>query len=74
MKIAELGRDVRLARERAGLSQDGLAYLAGVSRRTVIRVEQGRWCSLRTALKLLRTLEGEGSPVTALSHYADRQR
>ena len=70
MSCEQLGRDVRIARLRAGYSQDGLAYLAGISARTVIRVEQGRMISLRTMFRILAVLEGPDiNPLTVLSHY-----
>jgi transcriptional regulator with XRE-family HTH domain len=39
---AEVGRRVRLARERAGLTQDALASRVALSRTSVTNIEQGR--------------------------------
>jgi len=70
---AQLATDLRLARLRAGYSQDGLAYLAGVSVRTVIRAEQGCGISLRSAFLILSALFGPDEPLTLLAHYAERR-
>jgi transcriptional regulator with XRE-family HTH domain len=54
---AEVGRRVRLARERAGLTQDALAGRVSLSRTSVTNIEKGRQkvllhtlCSLADAL------------------------
>jgi transcriptional regulator with XRE-family HTH domain len=54
---AEVGRRVRLARERAGLTQDALAARVSLSRTSVTNIEKGRqkvllhkFCSLAAAL------------------------
>lgn len=70
--MADLAADVRAARIAAGLSQDGLAILAGVSVRTVKRCEAGQPIGLQTALAILRVLFGDDRAVTALSPYVER--
>ena len=58
------GNAVRAARTAAGLTQAGLAELAGVSRQTVVAVEAGDYApSVFLALDLARHL---GSTVEAL--------
>lgn len=56
---AEVGRRVRLARERLGLTQDSLATQVTLSRTSVTNIEKGRQkvlahtiCSLADALKI----------------------
>lgn len=55
--LQELG--VRLAQRRvdAGLTQEALAAEAGVSKRTVERVEGGHTAELGTLIRLLRALD-----------------
>ena len=52
----ELGEQVRSRRLHAGLSQEALARSTGVSRSTLIDLEQGRNVSISTALKVLSQL------------------
>ncbi len=56
---AEVGRRVRVARERAGLTQDALAMCVTLSRTSVTNIEKGRqkvllhtFCSLAEALSI----------------------
>ncbi len=44
-RLGEFGRNLRLLRKRAGLSQYGLADKSGVSRVTITRLENGRSAS-----------------------------
>lgn len=58
--------DVRSHRSAAGLSQAGLAKALGVSRQTVIAIEQGRYLpSLPLAFALARHFD---TPIDALFH------
>jgi len=52
----EFGEQVKSHRLSAGLSQEALARLTGISRSTLIDLEQGRNVSLSTALKALSQL------------------
>ena len=54
-----IGRELRTAREDSKLSQDALAYLAGVSLRSVQRLEGGQGANLSTFLKVRAVLFGE---------------
>ncbi len=58
----EIGRRVRLARERAGLTQDALAARVSLSRTSVTNIEKGRqkvllhtFCGLAAALGVAPT-------------------
>ena len=53
---AELGQRVRLARKRAGLSQQGLADRANVSMSAVRGLEAGNGSTLRTVISVARAL------------------
>jgi len=59
----ELGDQVKRHRLHAGLSQEALARNTGVSRSTIIDLEQGRNVSISTALKVLAEL-GAGLGIT----------
>lgn len=52
----DLGAEVRRHRDYAGLSQEALARSTGVSRSTIIDLEQGRNVSISTALQVLSQL------------------
>ncbi|WP_171027532.1 helix-turn-helix transcriptional regulator [Pseudarthrobacter sp. NamE2] len=52
----ELGEQVKSHRLHAGLSQEELARTTGISRSTLIDLEQGRNVSISTALKVLSQL------------------
>lgn len=55
---AELGRAVRDARTRAGLTQEQLCEAAQVSRRWLVRLEQGhRSAELSKVIDVLRALD-----------------
>jgi HTH-type transcriptional regulator/antitoxin HipB len=53
---AELGREIRERRKAAGLTADQLASLAGVSRRLLLELEQGKRPNVGLA-HVLRILE-----------------
>lgn len=59
--MAELGRRIRIHRERARLTQQALARLAGIATDIISRLENGHYTSpgLRTLLRI-----GEGLGVT----------
>ncbi|MDQ0733418.1 helix-turn-helix transcriptional regulator [Arthrobacter sp. B1I2] len=59
----ELGEKVKRHRHHAGLSQETLARNIGISRSTIIDLEQGRNVSISTALKVLAQL-GAGLSIT----------
>jgi transcriptional regulator with XRE-family HTH domain len=63
--LEEIGRRLRAARERQGLSAVQAAARTGLSRRTVWRAELGDNPTLLTLLRLLR-LYGELEPLAAL--------
>lgn len=53
-----IGRRIRLLRERAGLSQEMLAELAGLDRKTVYRTELGTHAaSLDVLLRIAHSLD-----------------
>ena len=52
----DFGKQVRSHRLHAGLSQEALARTTGISRSTLIDLEQGRNVSISTALKVLAQL------------------
>lgn len=51
-----IGRALRRERERAGLSQDAVAYLSGMSVRHVARVEGGESLASGSLDKMLKAL------------------
>ncbi len=54
----ELGNRLRVLRAERDLSQAALAKMAGVTRQTIIAIENGGYCpSVRLALMLARSLE-----------------
>ena len=57
---AELGRRIEAARLSANISQAELAAAAGVSRRTITRLENGGGVSLDTLIRVLRALKLSG--------------
>lgn len=64
-----LTTDLRAKREEQGITQSDLAGALGVSRQTVISIEQGRYApSLELALRLARHFE---TSVEALFHLHD---
>ncbi|MGX1163695.1 DNA-binding XRE family transcriptional regulator [Arthrobacter sp. SLBN-100] len=66
----ELGEQVKRHRVHAGLSQEALARTTGVSRSTIIDLEQGRNVSISTALKVLSQL-GTGLSIPGTLPEAD---
>jgi transcriptional regulator with XRE-family HTH domain len=83
--LAELGQ--RLARQRLNrnMTQDLLAHEAGVSKRTIIRLEKGQSSQLTSLVRVLRALgllanmdalapSGPVSPVEALKVKAKQRR
>ena len=54
--LAELGRRLARCRLNGGLTQSALAFEAGVSKRTLERVEAGESVQLANFLRLLRAL------------------
>lgn len=61
--------DIRAQRESAGLTQAGLAAQIGVTRQTLIAIEQGRYSpTLELAFQLARIL---GVRLDDLFHYPD---
>lgn len=68
------GANVRREREKAGLSQEALAHLAGLHRTYVGSVERGeRNVSIDAMSKLLRALGFELS-MTRIDHVARRNK
>jgi transcriptional regulator with XRE-family HTH domain len=57
---AELGRRLESARLAANISQAGLAAEAGVSRRTITRIENGEGVSVETLIRIMRALRLAG--------------
>lgn len=55
---AELGRRLKRRRVEMGLNQSELAERAGLGRRTITAVENGRGCGTGTFIALLRVLGG----------------
>jgi putative transcriptional regulator len=61
--------DIRVQREAAGLTQAGLAAQIGVTRQTLIAIEQGRYSpTLELAFQLARVL---GVRLDDLFHYPE---
>jgi putative transcriptional regulator len=56
--LAELGERVCRYRLNRNITQIELARLAGVTRIVVQRLENGRGCTLKSLIKILRPLEG----------------
>jgi transcriptional regulator with XRE-family HTH domain len=54
--LRELGRRVRQRRLAKNLTQESLAEMAGVSRMTVVKLEQGRTATLLTFVQVLHAL------------------
>lgn len=54
--LAELGRRLARCRLNAGITQAALAYEAGISKRTLERIEAGESVQLANFLRLLRVL------------------
>ncbi|HVT43895.1 MAG TPA: helix-turn-helix domain-containing protein [Thermoanaerobaculia bacterium] len=67
-----VGRVIREAREKQGLSQERLASLAGISRRQLATVELGGNTSLRILRKLARALDLDEIPIGDFT-LTDRQ-
>jgi DNA-binding XRE family transcriptional regulator len=55
--LAELGARVQRHRLNRNITQDDLAAHAGVSRTVVQRLEQGRGCTLKGFVRILRALD-----------------
>ena len=55
--LAELGDRVQRYRLNRNITQDDLAAHAGVSRTVVQRLEQGRGCTLKGFVRILRALD-----------------
>ncbi len=72
--LRALGR--RLARRRihSGLSQGELGVRAGIAKRSVERLEAGRFTELRTLLRALRALGALGGLDGLLAHVAGPER
>jgi putative transcriptional regulator len=67
--MSELVNRLRALRESAGMTQADLAAALGVSRQTIISIEQGRYSpSLDLALRLARLF---GRPVEELFQLPD---
>lgn len=67
--VARLGRNIRWARERRGLTQIQLAEIVGISRRTQVKIEQGKpgtslavYLAVLSALGLLDSFEKVADP------------
>jgi len=83
---AEIGRRLEAARLAANISQAELAAEAGVSRRTITRLESGEGVSVNTLIRILRALgledrlamllpEADVSPIDRVRlHGKSRQR
>lgn len=57
-KLVEIGKTIREARERVGLSQAALAEIVGMHRENMIRVEKGRTnLTVETMMKIADALE-----------------
>ena len=54
--LAELGRRLARCRLNAGVTQSALAFEAGISKRTLVRIEAGESVQLTNLLRLLRAL------------------
>lgn len=54
---ATIGDAIRTARRTAGLSQDGLGKLAGLSQSSVIQAENGNACTAFTLAKIAHALD-----------------
>ena len=54
--LAELGRRLARCRLNAGVTQSALAFEAGISKRTLVRIEAGESVQLTNFLRLLRAL------------------
>lgn len=54
--LAELGRRLARCRLNAGVTQSALAFEAGISKRTLARIEAGESVQLTNFLRLLRAL------------------
>jgi len=59
--LVALGQTIRDARQRAGLSQEQFAEAAGLSRRQIIRLEQGESRPLLSTLAKLAAVTSDGS-------------
>ena len=53
LNMADLGKTIRAERKARKLTQAGLAKLAGLSRQTIISLEDGNDASLLTIMKIL---------------------
>lgn len=60
---------VREARERAGLTQQALAHRAGISLRTLARIEAGADCNVGTLARIASALDVP--PATLLAEPAE---
>ena len=59
----EVGKRIREHRKRAGLTQEELAALAGVSARTISDYERGKISTIKKVAEVLNTLEAGHKPV-----------
>lgn len=68
MAKSNIGNEIRRLRfERGEMTQQALADAAGVTRQTVIAIEQGRYSpSLEVAFRIARAL---GAPLEEVFHY-----
>lgn len=55
----ELGASISLLRTRAGLTQDELAKISGVSQRTISLLENGKSGTITSLIKVIRGLKSE---------------
>jgi DNA-binding XRE family transcriptional regulator len=55
--LRALGEALRRTRRKTGLSQECAADLAGLQHGTVVRIERGENCTLKTLLKLSQAYE-----------------
>ena len=69
VKPTRLTNTIRDLRTESGLTQADLADAVGVTRQTVIAIEQGKYSpSLEMAFQIAREL---GAPLTDVFHYPD---
>lgn len=69
VKPTAVTNTVRALRDAAGLTQAELAERIGVTRQTLIAIEQGKYSpSLETAFRIARALE---TPLDAVFQYPD---
>lgn len=83
--LLELGERLKLARIRAGMTQNQLAEQSGVAKSTVERAERGESIQIQSLIKLLRALNciggletllpnTEATPLENVNQVAGKQR